>query len=157
MDNSNPSNIDVTISKTGRVEVKRGNAVVMSGRPKSMQEFSDRLKAIGMWIRPYDTRADDGRMIVEEIPQELVEFLPDVGGRPCAGGGKAQFEDLEEMLRIDFVRGYSDRPNFHRFSLDGGDLMAEFEGGTESEIVGTLTRPGLVNLPKWEKPVHESQ
>ena len=73
---------------------------------------------------------------------------------------KIEFETVEELLEIDFVKNFSDQPEFYRFSfsqMDGdpyaGGLMCENNEGRSWWVVGYLIAP--VELPDW-KPVYAS-
>jgi len=65
------------------------------------------------------------------------------------------FETTEELLNIDFVKNFSNRDNFYRFSLsidnyfNQHSLMAEYDEGREWWVVGFIDNPLEVNLPKW--------
>lgn len=61
-----------------------------------------------------------------------------------------EFNTLDELLQIPFVSNFSEEENFYRFSLAGYSLMAEFDEGREWWVVGSISRPGALNLPVWK-------
>lgn len=61
----------------------------------------------------------------------------------------AEFETLEQLLDIPWVKLMKDRPGFHRFSLSGDRLMAEFQQGRLWFVVGYLDEP-VEGLPVWK-------
>ena len=56
------------------------------------------------------------------------------------------FDTLEELLNIEWVKWWSERPKFYRYSCDEY-LMAEFDDGYKWYALGRLRNP--VNLPPW--------
>lgn len=73
--------------------------------------------------------------IKQEIPVE-VEV-----GQPGLWPKEAEFASLEELLEIPWVKLATMRPGFHRFSLWGTRLMAEFQQGRFWYVVGHLDQP----------------
>ncbi len=68
------------------------------------------------------------------------------------------FDTLEELLAMPFVARWTERPKFHRFSLDrvrGFHLMAEIDNGWTWWVVAILDRD-VPELPGWvAKPVDQ--
>ena len=64
------------------------------------------------------------------------------------------FDTLDELLLIPNVAVHARDKSFHRFSLSGEHLMSEYDGGKRWWVVGTVQRPELLDLPRWE-PVEE--
>ena len=62
-----------------------------------------------------------------------------------------QFNTLEEMLAIPWVKNFAANPDFYRFSISDRHLMAEYRAGREWRVVGFLRDPN-VGLPAWEQP-----
>jgi hypothetical protein len=69
------------------------------------------------------------------------------------------FESLEELLSIKWVDKFSQRPNFHQFSISkysdvkGKEyiLMAEYDNGNSWFVVGYLDDSKIIeDLPVWE-------
>jgi len=69
-----------------------------------------------------------------------------------------EFETTQELLNIDFVKKFSNRNNFYRYSLDIDNyfnqysLMAEYNDGRDWWVVGFIDNPQDIDLPKW-KPI----
>lgn len=56
-----------------------------------------------------------------------------------------EFDSLEELVEIPWVKSRSADVNFDRFSVSGSHLMAEYKNPREWWVVGFLKHP--VNLP----------
>lgn len=65
-----------------------------------------------------------------------------------------QFDTLEELLAIPWVKNFSAHGNFHQYSVSGNHLMAEYRGGREWWVVGTL-KHDVEGLPKWYHGIYE--
>jgi hypothetical protein len=71
----------------------------------------------------------------------------------------ADFETLENLLKIDWVERWATHPKFHQFSIStedkyesfGGLLMVELEEGTKWWVIGFLRSVEGLSLPEWEK------
>ena len=63
------------------------------------------------------------------------------------------FNTVEELLAIPFVKNFSDQPNFDKYSIsksDMGDmLMAEYDGGLIWWVVGHLKEAEDLQIPVW--------
>jgi hypothetical protein len=74
---------------------------------------------------------------------------------------RISFADLAGLLQIPWVHNFSTTDHFHRFSVSGPHLMAEYGEGTEWCCVGVLEHP-VEGLPDWApndgstRPVNES-
>jgi hypothetical protein len=81
------------------------------------------------------------------------QHIPDF----CEGFDKAtvEFDTLEELLAIPFVKNFSRHPTFFRFSMSDRHLIAEYRGGREWWVVGTLSHPEAVPLPDWDHGWYE--
>ena len=58
-----------------------------------------------------------------------------------------QFETLEELLEIPFIKNWTTIPEFYQFaSSPSGRLIGQFKGGYEWWVIGTLKHPveGLI-------------
>jgi hypothetical protein len=60
-----------------------------------------------------------------------------------------EFDTLDELLAIPWVKNFSDLKTFYRYSVSGKCLMAEYRGGREWWVIGLL-RHNDIELPKWE-------
>ena len=58
---------------------------------------------------------------------------------------------LAEVLADPWVHGWSQLPDFHRWSLSGNCLIAEQDGGDSQWVVGYLTPPPVGELPVWQE------
>lgn len=63
-----------------------------------------------------------------------------------------EFETLNQLLAIDFVKHFANLPTFHRFSLDENRLMAEYKDGEVFWVVAMIDQPEAVDLPTWTPP-----
>jgi len=61
----------------------------------------------------------------------------------CEGFDKktAEFNTLEELLGVAFVKNFTRVPTFFRFSQNDRHLIAEYRGGREWWVVGYLQKP----------------
>jgi hypothetical protein len=68
------------------------------------------------------------------------------------------FETTEELLYLDFVKGFTEHQNFHKFSKNDSCLMVEYNEGKNWWVVGVFRdRPAdYINLPEWI-PVYEEK
>lgn len=64
-----------------------------------------------------------------------------------------QFENLDEVFGIPWVKKFANDANFYRFSISENHLMAEYRDGREWWVVGKFLDPNVA-LPKWA-PVNE--
>lgn len=60
-----------------------------------------------------------------------------------------EFSTTEELLNIPFVKNFMSN-TFSGFAMSDNLLMATYENGNEWFIVGRITKPDLIELPKWE-------
>lgn len=66
-----------------------------------------------------------------------------------------EFNNVKELMGIDFVKRWSLNPLFHQYSIsddpDDVSLMAELNGGKEWWVIGSLQGDNIKNmhLPKW--------
>lgn len=76
-----------------------------------------------------------------------------------------EFETIEELMEIDWVKHVSEQPDFYRFSISRhkpvkdlspslfpvGFLMAEMKEGSKHYAIGKFMEiDDNLNLPKWE-------
>jgi len=82
----------------------------------------------------------------------IKQHIPDF----CEGFEKAlvEFNTLEELLAIDFVKKFSTFPKFHQFSMNDGHMIAEYRGGREWWVVGRIREP-VEGLPAWNHGIYE--
>lgn len=81
-------------------------------------------------------------ILEQHIPSFCEGFEPKIG----------DFKNLQELLEIDFVKDWSKKKDFYRYSLSSANLMAEFNKGNKWYVIGYLRNYGidLSNLPRWE-------
>lgn len=65
-----------------------------------------------------------------------------------------EFNTLEELLAIPWVKNFSTIKGFHRFSVSDNHLMAEYRMGREWWVVGFL-KDKNVGLPLWDHGIYE--
>lgn len=78
----------------------------------------------------------------------------------CAEPQSSMFETLDELLLIEWVSRWKNRPNFKQFSIKTGpeeipyssSLMAEWDNGEKCMVVGSLKTPQGLSLIEWENP-----
>ena len=63
-----------------------------------------------------------------------------------------EFSTTEELINIAFVK-ISRSKEFSGFAVADEHLMATYKKGKEWWVVGTLSDPNMVELPKWERNV----
>ena len=63
--------------------------------------------------------------------------------------GAVRFTTTEELLAIPFVKSWSEEKGFSHFALSADCLMAILDGGKGWWVIGRLTDPSMVDLPKW--------
>lgn len=66
----------------------------------------------------------------------------------------AEFNSVDELLEISWVKEWASDKGFYRFSASQSGphkihLMAEQDLGTHWWVVGTITGAGVVELPFW--------
>jgi hypothetical protein len=61
---------------------------------------------------------------------------------------EAYFNTTEELLKIKWVKSFSDDPTFFKFALDEGTLMALYKGGKEWWVVGFVKYRKGIELPR---------
>lgn len=61
-----------------------------------------------------------------------------------------EFNSLEELLEIPYVKKQTDRKTFYRYSLSENHLMAEYESGYNWWVLGFINDISNLDLPKWE-------
>lgn len=64
------------------------------------------------------------------------------------------FNTLEDLLAIPWVKNFSAHANFYRYSVSDNHLMAEYRGGRTWWVVGTL-RHRVDGLPEWDHGIYE--
>lgn len=65
-----------------------------------------------------------------------------------------EFDTLEELLAIPWVKGFSKAGPFHQYSVSANNLIAEYRGGREWWVVGYLKDPDI-GLTKWDHGIYE--
>jgi len=84
---------------------------------------------------------------MNKITHHVPTFV-DISGKPKV----VEFNTLEELLRVDFVKKWAGQDGFHQFSLDainGNLLMAELDDGDSWYVVGVL-QDAVPGLPTWK-------
>lgn len=73
----------------------------------------------------------------------------------CFETETVEFNSTEDLIKIDFVRGYSQHPEFRRYSIKRDahiriPLLAEYRNG-KWMVVGFLEGDvNSINLPDWQ-------
>ena len=71
---------------------------------------------------------------------------------------ESKFNSIEDLLKIDWIKKWSETPNFYRYSISRLDyreqfiyaLMAEYEGGCHWFVIGYIDKYDLIKeLPNW--------
>lgn len=94
--------------------------------------------------------------MMKTIRQHIPNFVSVDGPLP-----EAQFETLQELLEIPFVKRWAESPNFHRFSLSkymlmgNANLLVELRGGREWWVVGAIDDSTGIDLPQWDGGIYE--
>lgn len=86
---------------------------------------------------------------MNEIVQHIPDFVETVEPRI-----RSDFDSLAQLLEVPFVKGWADKSDFHRFSVEGVCLIAELRGGRSWWVVGYLREP-VSGLPEWDKGIYE--
>ena len=84
--------------------------------------------------------------IRQHIPASVVGFEEDAV--------TIEFDTLEELVAIPFVKNFSIYGNFYRYSVSDNHLMAEYRGGREWWVIGFLQNPDI-GLPAWDHGYYE--
>ena len=63
---------------------------------------------------------------------------------------EVNFNTLDELLNISWVKRFSDDEDFYRYSCSDGLLMAECNKGYDWHVIGSLDCPFVSGLPKWK-------
>lgn len=64
-----------------------------------------------------------------------------------------EFNTTEELLKIEFVKRYSEMNNFDYFGLHENILVAVFDGGKKWICIGSIENLEIIDLPRigWRK------
>lgn len=60
------------------------------------------------------------------------------------------FATTAELLAIEVVQRYAERPDFSHFAMSDNMLMAISDGGYRWWVVGFIGHPELVDLSQWD-------
>jgi hypothetical protein len=63
-----------------------------------------------------------------------------------------EFSTTRELLDVPFVKNFC-HDGFSGFAVSDEHLMATYKNGKEWWVVGTLSDPHLVKLPKWQSGI----
>lgn len=63
-----------------------------------------------------------------------------------------EFSTTKELINIPFVKNFCS-DEFSGFAISDEHLMATYKNGKEWWIVGTLSDPSTVKLPKWKSGI----
>lgn len=63
---------------------------------------------------------------------------------------KIPFETTEDLLNLEVVKRYKQRPDFSHFAVSDNLLMEISAGGLYWWVVGYLGDPAAVDLPQWD-------
>jgi hypothetical protein len=80
---------------------------------------------------------------MNSITQHVLPYIEGVEPK------KAEFDSLEQLLEVDWVKSWKDRQGFHRFSVNKNKLMAEYMQGRLWYVVGFIKEP-IEGLPTWK-------
>lgn len=68
-----------------------------------------------------------------------------------------EFETTKELLNLDIVKKYIDGRDYHKFVMSDNYLMIIWEDGFRWWVVGYITNPSNVDLPKWDGGKHRGK
>jgi hypothetical protein len=66
------------------------------------------------------------------------------------------FETLEELLNIPWVKRWSEDESFHCLAKGGEKLMAVLENGKKWWVVGMIENPDDIDLPKFKDVIDKT-
>jgi hypothetical protein len=78
----------------------------------------------------------------------IVKYSPgccDMGDEPAK---QARFNTVKELLNIKWVKSFSQDKNFYKFGMSDEHLVATYKKGKEWWVVGYVTYPKQVKLPR---------
>ena len=61
-----------------------------------------------------------------------------------------EFANTKELLALEVVQRYGREPAFSHFAMSGNNLMEISHDGFKWWVVGSVSDPSIVDLPKWE-------
>lgn len=61
----------------------------------------------------------------------------------------SKFKTSADLMKIPWVKSFSEDPKFYRYSMDDESLMAEYKKGRVWWVVGNIKDRSSVALPKW--------
>ena len=76
--------------------------------------------------------------------QHIPAFV-DIDGPPPV----AEFSTTDELLALEIVHRYGKGPGFSHFAMSDNHLMEISDEGFEWWVVGSVSDPSAVDLPKW--------
>ena len=84
---------------------------------------------------------------MNKIKQHIPDFVSDVIPKI------EEFSTTEELLEIDFVKGWSEDKDFYEYALSENRLMAiiELENGIKWWVIGYIDNVENIDLPKWKQ------
>lgn len=68
---------------------------------------------------------------------------------------RAEFASLAELLAIPFVARWASDPDFYKFSIRDGHLLAEQRGGRSWWVIGRVSDDAPDCLPRWDGGIYE--
>ena len=77
--------------------------------------------------------------------QHIPAFVETDGPPPAA-----EFVNTDELLALDVVRRYGKSKNFSHFAMSDRHLIEVSDDGFNWWVVGFVSDPAVVDLPKWE-------
>lgn len=77
--------------------------------------------------------------------QHIPAFVETEGSPP-----EFLFQTTEELLALPVVQRWSQRANFSHFAKQVDCLMAIYHGGYEWWVVGSVSDPAALGLPRWD-------
>ena len=70
---------------------------------------------------------------------------------------KVPFETTEDLLNLEVVKRYRQRPDFSHFAISDNCLMEISAGDLHWWVVGRIGDPGVVDLPQWDGGKYKAQ
>lgn len=67
---------------------------------------------------------------------------------------RASFDTLAQLTELPLVRRFTDDKDFYKLSASDNHLIAEYRGGRNWSVVGSL-REAVPGLPEWDHGIYE--
>lgn len=79
----------------------------------------------------------------------ITEHIPDFIDTEGYKHKKVNFNSLEELIQIDFVKEFSERKGFAGLALSGNYLIAVYRKGRSWRVVGMIENANALDLPSY--------